>query len=97
MPRQLLISQARPRSVFRLHLPLEQFSQQIHRIAGPALRQTQIGRQLPHRIVFRILTQHKQIFFQRLGGLPLLQKFFRALDALGHFGSVRTFCDLGHG
>ena len=82
MPRQLLVSQAGARRIPRPHLPLKQFAQQPDRVGIAAQRKAQIGRQLPHYIIFRIVFQDQQILFQRLRGLALLQKLLRALDAL---------------
>ncbi len=38
MPRQLLVRQAGPCRIASIHLPLKQFAQQQHRVAGPVLR-----------------------------------------------------------
>ena len=97
MPRQFLISQAGPGGISSIHLPLKQLAQKPHRIAAPILGQTQVRRQFTHLIVFRVVPQDQQIFFQGFSGLTLLQKFFGTLHPPRQFGSVRTRCDLSHG
>ena len=96
MPRQLLVSQARPGRIPGSHLPLKQISQQLHRVGISIQREAQIRRQLPHHIVLRIVAQDQQILFQRVRGLAFLQKLLRTLHALPYFGSVQSFCDLRH-
>ena len=66
----------------QLHLPLKQLAQQLHRLGIAAQREAQISRQLPHYIIFRIVSQDQQILFEGIGGLPFLQEFFRTLHAL---------------
>jgi hypothetical protein len=97
MARQLLIGQAGSRGISCIHLPLKQFAQKPNRIAAPILRQTQIRRQRAHSIIFGIVPQDQQIFFQRFGGLALLKKFSGALHPPGQLGSVRARCRIGHG
>ena len=81
MPRQLLISQARPRRIARPYLAFKKIPQKPDRVGIAIQRKAQIRRQLPHHIIVRIIPQHQQILFQSLCGLALLQKLLRALYA----------------
>jgi hypothetical protein len=96
MPRQLLVSQAGASRIPGPHLAFKQIAQQLDRVRVAAQRKTQIRRQLPHHIVFRIVLENKEILFQSLRGLAFLQKLLRALHALRQLGSVQSFCDLRH-
>jgi hypothetical protein len=97
MPRQLLISQAGPRSVSGIHLPLKQFAEQPHRIVpGSATSTNPPTVAAPYRFL-GIVPQDQQIFFQRLGALPFCRSFPARSTPPRYLGSVYTFVISGMG
>jgi hypothetical protein len=69
-------------------LPLKQFSQQLHGLNVSAQRQAQVRRQLPDNVIFVIVFEDQQVFFEGFSGLAFLQELLRALNALADLGSV---------
>jgi hypothetical protein len=51
---------------------------------------------LPDHVVVRIVPQHKEIFFQRIGSFPLLQEFLGAFYTLPYLGAIQSSCNLRH-
>jgi hypothetical protein len=51
---------------------------------------------LPYNVVFVIVFEDQQVFFEGFSGLAFLQELFRALNALADLGSVQSSCDLRH-
>ncbi len=96
MAHKLFISQAGAGRVPCSYLALKQLTQQADGVTITAQREAKIGCKLPDYIIFRVIPQNEQVFFQGLRGLSFLQEFFRALGALSQLGSVQSSRNLRH-
>ena len=92
---EFFVGEAGAGSIPGLDLPLKHLSQQADRVLNSLQGQTKVGCHLPHRVIGHVDSQDLEIFLERIGSFPFLQKLFRMLYQLRDLGSIhamRSFC-----